>query len=73
MYVRHKECDHTENMEKRRAQRDKSNSGPPDSNQGGGGSKLVISHKLKEVLFSRLMISDADADEICNEVDQLKD
>ena len=73
MYVRHTECNHAEEMKKQRTQRDKSNSGPSDANQEGGGSKLVVSHKLKEVLCSHLMISDADAHEMCNEVGQLKD
>ena len=32
-----------------------------------GMQKLVISQRLKEVLCSKLMLSDTDADDICNE------
>ena len=36
----------------------------------GNGKKLAINSRLKEVLCSRLMLSDDDADAICKEIDQ---
>ena len=36
--------------------------------RSSSGNNLVVSQKLKEVLCSKLMLSDADADNICNDV-----
>ena len=67
MYVRHKPEDHDDFMANRNRRR------PAGQNGGAtapatGGNNLVVSQKLKEVLCSKLMISDADADNICKDV-----
>ena len=43
----------------------------PEASQQGS-NKLTISQRLKEVLCSKLMFSDADADEYCKDVCQSK-
>ena len=39
----------------------------------GDANKLAIGQRLKQVLCTKLMLSDADADAYCNEICQLKD
>ena len=84
MYVRHQEEHHdaiVARAEKRRGKRQAaqpSKSGA-DATQGSANTtqsanKLVIKDKLKEVLCSRLMLSDTDADNLCGEIcGQVKD
>ena len=38
------------------------------ANATQASDKLVIKDKLKEVLCSRLMVTDGDADKLCNEI-----
>ena len=70
MYVTHKPEDHDEIMPKRYGDK-KCTTAAQTSGAGGGSShdnNLVVSQKLKEVLCSKLMLGDADADNICNDV-----
>ena len=39
----------------------------------GAANKLAIGQRLKEVLCTKLMLSDTDADAYCNDICQLKD
>ena len=71
MYVAHKPEDHDAVVARRRAGRTKREKRRETAGDGGGtpaGDSLVISQKLKEVLCSRLMVSDEDADKICNDI-----
>ena len=69
LYVTHKPEDHDQKMAFRRSQKQKRNAGASGGNtNGNNSSNLVISQKLKEVLCSKLMVSDADADGICNDI-----
>ena len=71
MYVAHKPEDHDAVVARRRAGRAKREKRRENSGDGGGtpaGNSLVISQKLKEVLCSKLMVSDEDADKICNDI-----
>ena len=70
MCVTHKPEDHDEIIARR--YRDKKSTTAIQTEGAGSGSlsgnNLVVSQKLKEVLCNKLMISDADADNICNDV-----
>ena len=71
MHVAHKPEDHDAVVARRRAGRAKQERRPESSGDDGGtsaGNNLVISQKLKEVLCSKLMASDEDADKICNDI-----
>ena len=71
MYVAHKPEDHDTVVTRRRAgraKREKRRKNPRDNNGKPAGNNLVISQKLKEVLSSKLMVSDGDADKICNDI-----
>ena len=54
---------------------DKASDVPTDNIAAAGASqRLVVSQRLKEVLCSRLIIGDDDADEICADIcSQVKD
>jgi hypothetical protein len=64
---------HGQSIFKRKTERKKNE---PDSSSGkkatdskaSGDEKLTIAGRLKEVLCSRLMLSDEDADKVCSEV-----
>ena len=70
MYVSHKPEDHDDIMVRR--YRDKRSTTAAQSSGAGGessnGSNLVINQKLKEVLCSKLSISDANVDNIWKNV-----
>ena len=72
MYACHKEDQHNkiiDRVERRRAKCQLAyNSGAPLPTNGKSSGKFVIKDKLKEVLCSRLMVSDTDADNICNKI-----
>ena len=71
MYVLHKPEDHDAVMAARKAKRTRQNppaTEPADDKKETPGDKLVVSQKLKEVLCSRLMVGDEDADKLCQEI-----
>ena len=68
MYVTHKPEDHDAIMAKRYRNREPAGQTGGAGGASSSGNNLVVSQKLKEVLCSKLMISDADADNICNDV-----
>ena len=75
LYITHRPEDHDTVMAFRRAQQDRQTTTTPatraeSGNPGAtsGDNKMVISQKLNEELCSRLMVSDSDADNICNEL-----
>lgn len=69
MHVTHKPENHDHIMAKRYHEK-LSNKADQSGGAGGGtsnGNNLVITQKLKEILCSKLIISDANADNICND------
>ena len=72
LYVLHKPAEHVD-WKSRKTERKKNE---PDSSSGkkaadskaSGDDKLTIAGRLKEVLCSRLMLSDDDADKLCSEI-----
>ena len=69
MYVRHKEKDHAKVQAKFKRNADKGPDAPTDNVATPGASqRLVVSQRLREVLCSRLMVGDEDADEICADI-----
>ena len=70
VYVTHKPEDHDEIMARRYGDK-KSTTATQTGGAGGrssNGNSLSVSQKLKEVLCSKLMLSDADADNVCKDV-----
>ena len=70
IYVTHKPENHDDVMTKRYrcGQHDTAVQSDGAVGRNSNGNNLVISQKLKEVLFNKLMISDTDADNICNDI-----
>ena len=69
MYVWHQEMDHDKVQAKFKRKIDKTPTVPEDNVAPPGSSQhLVMSQKLKEVLYGRLMVGDKYADEICSEI-----
>ena len=68
MYAMHKPEDHSAVVARRRTKRKKRRQDPDNKNNKPAGGNLVISQRLKEVLCSKFMVSDADADAICNDI-----
>ena len=75
MYVRHTENDHDKVQAKFKRKTDKGPDAPTGTTAPPGASQcLVASQRLREVLCSRLMVGDEDADEICADIcSQVKD
>ena len=74
LYVTHKPGDHDNVMAKRRKMWNRKPAAP-SGDTNSGGTKLVVNQKLKEVLCTQMMLSDDEANNICNQVcgDQVKD
>lgn len=71
LYCLHKPEDHDEwkaKFRKGRGQREPAQ--PANSNKPDQSKKLSINQRLKEVLCTKLMLSDEDADNLCKEVNQ---
>ena len=75
MYVRHTENEHDKVQAKYKRKAGTGPDAPTDiAPPAGASQRLVVSQKLREVLCSRLMVTDEDADEICADVcSQVKD
>ena len=82
MWVRHQEHEHDivqekikKSKERKRAARaagggatNSTAPAPSAANSTQSSNKLVIKDKLKEVLCSKLMVSDSDADKLCDDI-----
>jgi hypothetical protein len=69
LYCYHKPEDHDEWKAKyKKGNNNSTNSG---NSANDASKKLAINQRLKEVLCSKLMLSDEDADHLCKEVNQL--
>ena len=64
----HKPVDHNAVVDRRRDKREKCRQDSDNKDGQPAGGNLVISQRLNEVLCSKLMVSDADADKICNDI-----
>jgi len=80
LYCTHTPANHVAWKAERDAKYNKARNGenaPPASAASaapaGAANKLAIGQRLKEVLCTKLMLSDADADAYCNEICQAKD
>ena len=79
LYCAHSPAEHTQwkTAQKERFGKNKSGSTESAPNApaapAGAANKLALGQRLKEVLCTKLMLSDADADAYCNEICQLKD
>ena len=81
LYCTHTPANHTTWKAERDARYNKARNGgtkPPAAPAASAApadavNKLAIGQRLKEVLCTKLMLSDADADAYCNEICQLKD
>ena len=71
LYVRHEEKDHDAHMARFKNKRSKFDK--EDKGSKGSEDKLVIGQRLKEVLCSKLMLDDNDAEQYCQEIIQGKD
>ena len=70
LYCAHKPEDHKDWVANKYKNRNRSNNQNSNQQQNGQDKKLTISARMKEVLCSRLMLSDEDADAICKEMNQ---
>ena len=68
MYVTHNPEDHDDYMANRYKNRRPAGQNGGAGAPASGGNNLVVSQRLKEVLCNKLMISDLDTDNICNDV-----
>ena len=68
MYVTHKPEDHDAIIAKRYRNREPAGQTGGTGGASSSGNNLVVSQKLQEVLCSKLMLSNADAGNICNDV-----
>ena len=68
IYATHKPADHDAVVARRRGKREKRRQDSDNKDGQPAGGNLVISQRLKEVLCSKLMVNDADADKICNDI-----
>ena len=68
MYTTHKPEDHDAVVARRRGKREKRRQDSDNKDGQPAGGNLVISQRLNEVLCSKLMVSNADANEICNDI-----
>ena len=74
MYVRHQETNHDKVQAKFKRKAGTGPDAPTDNGAHPSSQRLVVSQKLREVLCSRLMVGDEDADEICADIcSQVKD
>ena len=74
MYVRHQEKDHDAVQAKFKRKAVKDPEVPSAAGEPVASQRLVVGQKLREVLCSRLMVGDADADAICADIcSQVKD
>ena len=70
LYCTHKPEDHDEWRNNRNRNNRPNGNSDAASEKGNDEKKLAINSRLKEVLCSKLMLTDEDADKICNEVNQ---
>ena len=68
MYVRHTENDHDKVQAKYKHKAGTGPDAPTDNGAHPSSQRLVVSQNLREVLCSRLMVGDEDADEICADI-----
>ena len=68
MYVRHNPEGHDDYKANRYKNRKPAGQNDGAGGQASSGNNLVVSQRLKEVLCNKLMISDEDAEMICNDV-----
>ena len=69
LYCLHKPADHDEWKAKFRKGRGKQEQSS-ETNKPDQSKKLLINQRLKEVLCTKLMLSDEDADNLCKEINQ---
>ena len=68
MYAAHKPADHDAVVARRCGKPEKRRQDSDNKDGQPAGGNLVISQRLKEVLCSKLMVSDTEADKICNDI-----
>ena len=66
MYATHKPAGHDAVVARRRGKCERCRQDSDNKDGQPAGGNLVISQQLKEVLCSKLVVSDAGADKICN-------
>ena len=68
VYATHKPENHGAVVARRCGKREKRREDSDNKDDKPAGGNLVITQQLKEVLCSKHMVSDADADKICNDI-----